>query len=218
MTADQKQMPKVIYAGPLGYDAPNNKGQYTDSETAYGGTTKYIRADLVEARAAQPPSEDERLKELSAQLVDRGYVDVKFYDGVRKRDAIEMIEAILAGKTNPFTPFGDSTHQPPSDKERANIIERLFEDVQKGLSNKSTGGERAIAYSSLSRIKVSVLTAPDHTETIKALVKEADKIKKANKYNAELDGLKDETKIEYNRGCFDTAVKLLTAAKNVGGA
>lgn len=61
------------------------------------------------------------------------------------------------------------------------------------------------------------LTAPDQSEVIDKLVEEATKIKRAKKYNAELDGLKTEEKIAYNRGCYDTAVKLLALAEKGSG-
>lgn len=56
----------------------------------------------------------QRLDALSAKLVEKGYVDVKFhadytagFDKVAE-DAITVLEAVLAGRTTPMPPLGDS--------------------------------------------------------------------------------------------------------------
>lgn len=72
----------------------------------------------------------QRLDALSAKLVEKGYVDVKFhadytagFDKVAE-DAITVLEAVLAGRTTPMPPLGDSvrSRRPPDHHSNCHLV------------------------------------------------------------------------------------------------
>ncbi len=74
------------------------------------------QADTPIKGAGELASTRERMTAIQAELEKRGYKDCKFhaYEGDPEfalENACEILEAVLDGKTKPFTPFGDTAQR-----------------------------------------------------------------------------------------------------------
>lgn len=69
------------------------------------------------------PDPKERLHDIQRELIQRGYVDVKFHaihsdSETALSQAADLLQAVLDGKTKPFTPFNDGR---PSELRQAGV-------------------------------------------------------------------------------------------------